>query len=58
MWANQKERAKMDKEEYILKICEDIESKRKQNNRKAVYEGIMNITGTRISRVNIEKETS
>ena len=50
-----KRSAKTNKEEYINKICEDIESKRKQNNSRAVYEGIRKITGTRAPRINIVK---
>ena len=48
-----KRSAKTDNEQYINKICEDIESMRKQS---SVYEGIRNITGTRARRVNIAKD--
>jgi len=61
MQTNQKEnqikrKAKSDKEQYINKICEDIELMRKENNSRVVYEGIRKITGTRAPRVNIVKD--
>jgi len=51
-----KRSAKSDKEQYMNKICEDIESMRKENNSRAVYEGIRKITGIGAPRVNIMKD--
>jgi len=51
-----KRSAKSDKEQYVNKICEDIESMRKENNSRAVYVSIRKITGTRVPKVNIVKD--
>jgi hypothetical protein len=51
-----KRSAKIDKEKYVNKICENKESINKQNNSRVVYEGIRKITGTRIPRINTVKD--
>ena len=53
-----KKSAKMDREEFIKGICQEVESVRMQNKTRAVYEGIRKITGKHAPQVKSVKDAS
>ena len=51
-----KESAKEDKEQFILKICDEVEDARTQNKTRAVYEGVRKIVGKHAPQVKSVKD--